>query len=352
MPELPEVETVRAGLADHSLGRPVRAVRVVDARSLRRYLPGPAHFEAALTGRALRGAYRRGKYLWLTLSEADGTLAEEALVVHLGMSGQLLVRDEPGSKSGNDSEARAAFDEQPRHLRVALELGPAGATGDTGATRGAASTNRASVNWASTGQRLLFVDQRIFGGMFLSPLVPDVPAAVATNKTAAGEVAERFLVPEAVKHIARDPLDEFFDPAAVRRKFLRTSSGIKKVLLDQSVISGVGNIYADEALWRARLHYAKPARTLSAAQTRELLEVVTQVLRESLAAGGTSFDALYVNVLGESGYFERSLNAYGRAGEPCHRCAEAGRTSLMVREPFQNRSSYRCPHCQRAPRSR
>ena len=351
MPELPEVETVRAGLADHSLGRPVRAVRVVDARSLRRHLPGPAHFEAALTGRALRGAYRRGKYLWLTLSEADGTLADEALVVHLGMSGQLLVRDEPGgemgSDSGNDLQARAAFDEQPRHLRVALELGPAGATG------GAASTNR-----ACTGQRLLFVDQRIFGGMFLSPLVPDVPAAVATNKAAPGEVperflvSERFLVPEAVKHIARDPLDEFFDPAAVRRKFLRTSSGIKKVLLDQSVISGVGNIYADEALWRARLHYAKPARTLSAAQTRDLLEAVTRVLRESLAAGGTSFDALYVNVLGESGYFERSLNAYGRAGEPCHRCAEAGRTSLIVREPFQNRSSYRCPHCQRAPRSR
>lgn len=341
MPELPEVETVRAGIADHSLGRPVRAVRVVDARSLRRHLPGPAHFEAALTGRALRGAYRRGKYLWLTLSEADGTLADEALVVHLGMSGQLLVRDEPGGESDGDSEARAAFDEQPRHLRVALELGPAGATG------GAASTNR-----ASTGQRLLFVDQRIFGGMFLSPLVPDVPAAVATNNAAAVEVPERFLVPEAVKHIARDPLDEFFDPAAVRRKFLRTSSGIKKVLLDQSVISGVGNIYADEALWRVRLHYAKPARTLSAAQTRELLEAVTQVLRESLAAGGTSFDALYVNVLGESGYFERSLNAYGRAGEPCHRCAEAGRTSLIVREPFQNRSSYRCPHCQRAPRSR
>ena len=356
MPELPEVETVRAGLADHSLGRPVQAVRVVDARSLRRHLPGPAHFEAALTGRTLRGAYRRGKYLWLTLSESDGTLADEALVVHLGMSGQLLVRDEPGGDSGSDSvnesdgdsgsesEARAAFDEQPRHLRVALELGPAGATGS------AASTNRASTDRASTGQRLLFVDQRIFGGMFLSSLVPDVPAAA--GEAAPGEVPERFLVPEAVKHIARDPLDEFFDPAAVRRKFLRTSSGIKKVLLDQSVISGVGNIYADEALWRARLHYAKPARTLSAAQTRELLEAVTQVLRESLAAGGTSFDALYVNVLGESGYFERSLNAYGRAGEPCHRCAEAGRTTLIVREPFQNRSSYRCPHCQRAPRSR
>lgn len=353
MPELPEVETVRAGLAEHSVGRPVQAVRVVDARSLRRHLPGPAHFEAALTGRTLRGAYRRGKYLWLTLSESDGTLADEALVVHLGMSGQLLVRDEPGGDSGsdsggdsgNESEARAAFDEQPRHLRVALELGPAGATG-----------SMVSANRASTGQRLLFVDQRIFGGMFLSPLVPDVPAAAGEMAPGEGSnpsaVPERFLVPEAVKHIARDPLDEFFDPAAVRRKFLRTSSGIKKVLLDQSVISGVGNIYADEALWRARLHYAKPARSLSAAQTRELLEAVTQVLRESLAAGGTSFDALYVNVLGESGYFERSLNAYGRAGEPCHRCAEAGRTSLIVREPFQNRSSYRCPHCQRAPRSR
>lgn len=343
MPELPEVETVREGIAEHSVGRPVRAVRVVDARSLRRHLPGPAHFEAALTGRALRGAYRRGKYLWLTLSEPDGTLAEEALVVHLGMSGQLLVRDEPsdkpseesGGEPGTETEARAAFEAEPRHLRVALELGPVGAT----------------CSASGAVQRLLFVDQRIFGGMFLSSLVPDVPAAAGEVASDGSAVPERFLVPQAVKHIARDPLDEFFDPAAVRRKFLRTSSGIKKVLLDQSVISGVGNIYADEALWRARLHYAKPARTLSVAQTRDLLEAVTQVLRESLAAGGTSFDALYVNVLGESGYFERSLNAYGRAGEPCHRCAEAGRTSLIVREPFQNRSSYRCPHCQRAPRS-
>lgn len=344
MPELPEVETVREGIADHSVGRPVRAVRVVDARSLRRHLPGPAHFEAALTGRALRGAYRRGKYLWLTLSEPDGTLAEEALVVHLGMSGQLLVRDEPsdkpseesGGEPGTETEVRAAFEAEPRHLRVALELGPVGTASSE----------------AGAGQRLLFVDQRIFGGMFLSPLVPDIPAAAGEVASDGSAVPERFLVPQAVKHIARDPLDEFFDPAAVRRKFLRTSSGIKKVLLDQSVISGVGNIYADEALWRARLHYAKPARTLSVAQTRDLLEAVTQVLRESLAAGGTSFDALYVNVLGESGYFERSLNAYGLAGEPCHRCAEAGRTSLIVREPFQNRSSYRCPHCQRAPRSR
>ena len=338
MPELPEVESVRAGLARHLTGRTVSAVEVLDARSLRRQAGGPEAFVSLLTGRTVTAAVRRGKFLWLPLD--DGA----ALVAHLGMSGQLLVRDEPGGDMDSESKARAAFDGQPRHLRVALELGPAGNSEST-----------ASANRASTGQRLLFVDQRIFGGMFLSPLVPDVPATAdetAPGELGQSEVPERFLVPEAVKHIARDPLDEFFDPAAVRRKFLRTSSGIKKVLLDQSVISGVGNIYADEALWRARLHYAKPARTLSAAQTRELLEAVTQVLRESLAAGGTSFDALYVNVLGESGYFERSLNAYGRAGEPCHRCAEAGRTSLIVREPFQNRSSYRCPHCQRAPRTR
>lgn len=156
MPELPEVETVRAGIADHSLGRPVRAVRVVDARSLRRHLPGPAHFEAALTGRALRGAYRRGKYLWLTLSEADGALADEALVVHLGMSGQLLVRDEPdgdvgsesGGESGNESEARASFDEQPRHLRVALELDRR----ELPVTRELPAAWRAPTGQASTGR--------------------------------------------------------------------------------------------------------------------------------------------------------------------------------------------------------
>jgi len=166
----------------------------------------------------------------------------------------------------------------------------------------------------------------------------------------------RTLTPEEVRTVRSklgpDPLNPDADPEQFYRAARKSSRPIGVILMDQAAISGVGNIYADEALWRARLHYAKPARTLSTAQTRELLEAVTQVLRESLAAGGTSFDALYVNVLGESGYFERSLNAYGRAGEPCLRCAEAGRTTLMVREPFQNRSSYRCPHCQRAPRSR
>ena len=343
MPELPEVETVRAGIADHSLGRPVRAVRVVDARSLRRYLPGPTHFEAALTGRALRGAYRRGKYLWLTLSEADGTLADEALVVHLGMSGQLLVRDKPDGVSGSDSEARAAFDEQPRHLRVALELGPAGATSTAGATGSMVSANR-----ASTGQRLLFVDQRIFGGMFLSLLVPDVPAAVAANKAAAGEVApgevpERFLVPEAVKHIARDPLDEFFDPAAVRRKFLRTSSGIKKVLLDQSVISGVGNIFRAESLYRQAIDPLRPCKSLSDEELERLWEDNKHLLVIGVRVGRiiTTETEDRPGVPETEAWPDHANYVYMHHGEPCRRC---GTTIRM--EEIAGRKLYWCPGCQ------
>ena len=184
--------------------------------------------------------------------------------------------------------------------------------------------------------------------MFLSEVVPGIPAGASL--AGAEEIPEELLVPEAVEHIGRDPVDPYFDVAKIRRIMLRTSSGIKRLLLDQSVVSGIGNIYADEALWRARIHYAKPAKSLSAAQTRELFAAVHQVLTEALHAGGTSFDALYVNVNGQSGYFDRSLNAYGRAGEPCRRCLEAGRTSIIVREPFMNRSSYRCPHCQRTQR--
>ena len=327
MPELPEVETVREGVHHHAVSCVIERVRILDERSIRRHIGGSADFTMRLEGTRIRGAYRRGKYMWLTLSasdddpspkpgDSDDTLLPYALVIHLGMSGQLLVKtpEFPAEK----------------HLKIVLELEPADGE----------STNKAT--------ELRFVDQRIFGGMFLSNLVPDIPAG--TSPAGAEEISEEFLVPETVEHIGRDPVDPSFDVAKIRRIMLRTSSGIKRLLLDQSVVSGIGNIYADEALWRARIHYAKPAKSLSATQTRELFAAVHQVLTEALHAGGTSFDALYVNVNGQSGYFDRSLNAYGRAGEPCRRCLEAGRTSIIVREPFMNRSSYRCPHCQRSPR--
>ena len=321
MPELPEVETVREGVQTHAAGRIIERVRILDARSTRRHVPGTADFAARLEGTRIHGVYRRGKYMWLTLAAtgrggcASGELLPYALVIHLGMSGQLLVKTPDFAPE--------------KHLKIVLELEPA--NGDIGKTI-----------------ELRFVDQRIFGGMFLSEVVPGIPAGASL--AGAEEIPEELLVPEAVEHIGRDPVDPYFDVAKIRRIMLRTSSGIKRLLLDQSVVSGIGNIYADEALWRARIHYAKPAKSLSAAQTRELFAAVHQVLTEALHAGGTSFDALYVNVNGQSGYFDRSLNAYGRAGEPCRRCLEAGRTSIIVREPFMNRSSYRCPHCQRTPR--
>lgn len=286
MPELPEVEVVRRGLAPYVSGRRIRHVDVLDVRSLRRHAPGSRDFVDALGGREIIAVSRRGKYLWLTLEN------DLALVVHLGMSGQLLL-PEPG----RDDEA---------HLRVRIVL-------------------------EGVERELHFVDQRIFGGMHLDEFIDD---------------GRGGRVPRTIEHIARDPLDPHFADDAFIRRLRARQSGVKRCLLDQSLISGVGNIYADEALWRARLHYDVPARRLAPARARDLVGHVRDVMSEALAEGGTSFDSLYVNVNGESGWFDRSLNAYGREGEPCGRCGRP-----IVREGFMNRSSYRCPSCQRRPRA-
>ena len=286
MPELPEVEVVRRGLAPYLTGTRISRVSVEDARSVRRHVSGPVDFAATLAGRRVEAVSRRGKYVWMVL---DG---DDALVVHLGMSGQMLLPD-PGL--GDE-----------RHLRVRIVL--------DGAER-----------------EVHFVDQRIFGGMHVDALVDD---------------GRGGRVPESVSHIARDPLDPDFDERAFSRRLRARESGIKRCMLDQSLISGIGNIYADEALWRARLHYDVPAERIPAARVRELLGHVREVMDEALAQGGTSFDSLYVNVNGESGWFDRALSAYGREGEPCARCGRP-----IVREPFMGRSSYRCPRCQRRPRA-
>ncbi len=284
MPELPEVEVVRAGLERHVLGATVVGVDVLHPRPVRRDPRGPEGFAAALTGRRLVGAHRRGKYLWLPLDNGD------ALLGHLGMSGQLLV------------QPREAPDE--RHLRVRLTL-----------------------EGAAEGRDLRFVDQRMFGGLLVSAGGADLPSEIA--------------------HIARDPLDPDFDDDEFVARVRRRRSGVKRLLLDQGLVSGVGNIYADEALWRARLHGERPGDRLSARQVREVLAEARTVMGEALAQGGTSFDALYVNVNGESGYFDRSLHAYGREDQPCDRCG-----APIRRAAFMNRSSYSCPVCQPAPRVR
>ena len=286
MPELPEVEVVRRGLQRWVAGRTVSAAEVLHPRAARRHPEGGAALAALLVGRTFEAASRRGKYLWLPL---DGR--GSALVAHLGMSGQLLVQP-PEAPAETHLRARFAFTDAGRELR--------------------------------------FVDQRTFGGLALDDLVPD---------DAEGRV------PATVAHIARDPLDPLFDDAAFVRRLRSRRTGIKRALLDQTVVSGIGNIYADESLWRARLHWAQPTDELAPARVRELLGHARDVMGEALGQGGTSFDALYVNVNGESGYFDVSLAAYGQADRPCPRCGRP-----IVREPFMNRSSFRCPRCQRTPR--
>lgn len=313
MPELPEVEVVRSGLARHILGARIDAVEVLETRSLRRDPGTAAEFAAFLRCQKIVDVCRRGKYMWLRLSAGPEDAAPQsgpcdptAVVVHLGMSGQVLL-----------TEAGAP---DHRHLRLRLALtGPGG--------------NRLDMR---------FVDQRIFGGMYRDPVVGVVDTEGQAVPAASSSVLDMAEIPATVSHIGRDPLDAHFDEASFRRRLSRTSSGIKRVLLDQSTISGIGNIYADEALWRAGLHYSTPARSLTQSQAEELLAACTEVMTAALAEGGTSFDALYVNVNGESGYFERGLNVYGRSGKPCKRCG-----ALVVRERFMNRSSYLCPVCQR-----
>ncbi len=303
MPELPEVEVVRRGLAEHILGRVIEQASVLNPRASRRYEPGPDAMAAHLAGLRIDAVSRRGKYLWLELSDSAGAEHEEpaeALVVHLGMSGQMLLHD-LGAIRG-------------KHLRAHAILAAPVGTDEP----------------AAASVELHFVDQRTFGWWLLAPMTE-------VNGTA---------LPEPVAHIARDPLDPSFDASAVVRVLKGKRSEIKRLLLDQTVISGVGNIYADEALWRARVHGNRPAEKLSKPKLHELLEAAKTVMDEALAQGGTSFDALYVNVNGESGYFSRSLNVYGREGEPCLRCA-----APIRRESFMNRSSYSCPVCQPRPRA-
>jgi formamidopyrimidine-DNA glycosylase len=287
MPELPEVEVVRRGLERWVAGRRIADVTVSHPRAVRRHTRGAADFESRLRGREFGIAARRGKYLWLPLVHQDG-VADEALMAHLGMSGQLLIRP-PGAPTEVHLRVRFSFTDGTDELR--------------------------------------FVDQRTFGGL-----------AVARVDTDDG-------VPLPVAHIALDPLDPAFDDDLFAAALRRRRTGLKRALLDQSLVSGIGNIYADEALWRARLHYDRLTSTLRRAQVDTVLGAARDVMNEALAVGGTSFDSLYVNVNGESGYFDRSLDAYGREGQPCHRCGR-----LLVREPFMNRSSYRCPRCQPRPR--
>lgn len=295
MPELPEVEVVRSGLSPAMSGAVVRAVSVFDERALTRHPAGAADFVAQLEGATVDAVVRRGKFLWMPLRDMP-----RAVVGHLGMSGQLLLRT-PDAETERHERVRL-FIEHPQHGELAV----------------------------------VFADQRTFGSLAIDDLV------ATPDGQPAGFGADAALIPTQVVHIARDPLDPAFDDDAFRASLLRRSSAIKRILLDQTLISGVGNIYADESLWASCIHPETAASALTTAKVRELLVEVRAVLQKALAEGGTSFDAQYVNVNGEAGYFAHSLNAYGRGGEPCPRCGKP-----ILRDAFMNRSSHFCPRCQR-----
>ncbi len=304
MPELPEVETVRAGLAALLTGARITSTTVY-RDSAARLLPGGASQFTSMTADArVTAVVRRGKFLWLPLTWADGDREPgEALSAHLGMSGQFRVHEGPWK-----------FAPEPHsHCRVRINLD-------------------------RDGQQLTadFLDQRTFGYVHVEPLLP------TPDGHAGGAGSPLPAVPHSVAHIGRDALDPNLDVDVAVHGWRRGSRGIKQVLLDQSLVSGIGNIYADEALWFARVHPRQPASSVSAVRAKALLEASRAVMARALAQGGTSFDALYVNVNGESGYFARSLEAYGRAGEPCSRCG-----SQLRGERIGGRSTHWCARCQR-----
>ncbi|EEI16906.1 bifunctional DNA-formamidopyrimidine glycosylase/DNA-(apurinic or apyrimidinic site) lyase [Corynebacterium lipophiloflavum] len=272
MPELPEVEVVRRGLDTHLVGRAFRSVEVLHPRAVR---GNAVDLREVLPGLQVTGTGRRGKFMWLTLD--DGA----ALMVHLRMSGQMLVGP-PGTVTSPHLRIRALLDDV----------------------------------------ELAFVDQRTFGSWLYASLGADG-------------------VPESISHIAPDPFDADFD-IVQRARLVRTrSSAIKTVLLNQGIVSGIGSIYADEALWAAGVKPTRRARSLRQSDAVQVLERSRDVMAEALAQGGTSFDSLYVNVNGASGYFSRSLNAYGRAGQRCRRCGTEMRKVVV-----NGRSSCFCPGCQ------
>ncbi len=275
MPELPEVETVRAGLAGLVQGYTIKSGEGFHPRVLKPTSLSPIR---DLAGSKILSVNRRGKFLWFTLDRS------EALVAHLGMSGQFLIKqpDRP----------------EPKHVRARFML-------QKGLKK----------------RELIFTDQRTFGWLSLEPLIGGIPLPAV--------------------HIAPDPFDPLFEKAAVIRAIKSRKASIKSIILNQEIMSGVGNIYADESLWRAKIHPEIPATELSSKKITTLVDCATEVMREAIAVGGTSFDSLYINVNGESGFFSQSLAAYGQEDEPCPRCG-----GMIRRIKFANRSSHFCPKCQ------
>ena len=233
----------------------------------------------SLVGAKITGTNRRGKFLWLTLDRPY------VLVAHLGMSGQFLIHQKDRPRA---TPIRSQF-LLKKPLR-ALEL--------------------------------VFNDQRTFGWLSVEETTNNVPTSA--------------------QHIAPDPFDPLFNKEVTIKNYLKRNIKIKTALLNQEIMSGVGNIYADETLWRAKVHPETLTSELTPKKVATIIDFATEVMQEAINQGGTSFDDLYINVNGESGFFEQSLAAYGQEDEPCPRCG-----TPIKRITFGARSSHFCPRCQR-----
>lgn len=284
MPELPEVETVRRGLKSAISGFKVVGVEILDERSLRRNKEPYEAFKEELVGSEFNDFCRRGKFLWFPIS------SHRCLVAHLGMSGQIIVRG-PDYPSDKCERVRLMVSKSQQNLEMR------------------------------------FIDQRLFGGLHMDTIV---------------ESSNGEQMPFSARHIALDPLDAKFNAVAVAAIIQKRQAGIKSLLMNQEIVSGIGNIYADEILWLAKVHYSTSGSQLSKKKILEILKISQEILCEAVNKGGTSFDEQYKNVNGESGRYSHLLNAYGQTGLPCKRC----KTSIR-REAWSNRGSHFCPRCQK-----
>lgn len=284
MPELPEVETVRRRLGAHIEGHLITSVEGEGGRLVRNNPQGIADLHVHLPGAEISRVERRGKFMWLCLRERD-----LALVIHLGMSGQVRV-----AKTSRGQLARH------EHLRLIFD----------------------------DGRRVSFVDPRTFGHVTLSGLITD---------------ANGRLIPELARKIAPDPFEDIsLDPTI--QKIRRSRRPIKTVLLDQAVISGIGNIYADEALFLSGIHGTRGGDSLEEDTLKEIVENARVVMGRALAMKGTSFDSAYVTADGEPGEYGRALRVYRRSGRACPECGD--RIQRMV---IHQRSHFFCPTCQPCP---
>jgi len=293
VPELPEVETVRRGLEQQTLGMRIARVEVIRQRAVA-FPPDPALFCLGLRDTTIRGWQRRGKYLTAALE--DGAQQEAGhWGVHLRMTGQFLWL--PGAAESQPAEGVSQPEPGP-HTRLRI--------------------------WSDQGEELRFIDVRSFAQMWWVP--------------------PRWPIERVITGLARlgpEPFDEAFSAPYLKERLRGTSRPIKSALLDQALVAGVGNIYADESLFAARINPHTPAGRLSRPALERLRQALVAVLEASIGAGGTTFSD-FRDLTGTNGNYGGKASVYRRAGLPCPTCG-----APIQRDRLSGRSTHWCSSCQR-----